>query len=638
MSAADDLLGSDTMETLAVGRQAATDLWVAARSKLRRLFIVFVVGLLGTIYLMRVLIWPVLERDLLARGASVVAITPFDVILLQAKIGIVIGILLALPLFLYYARQPLKERGLYPEGGIAPWKLLGLFVVAVGLFSLGGLYSYEIFFPILFNFLASNALSAGLSPTYSIVDWTQFILMLGLSFGIAAETPLAMGSLTYYDVVPYRTFRSYWKHTVVVIFILGALLTPPDVFTQLMMATPLLVLFAVSLGVSKTVSRFSPRRRRRRALRGPAPEVLDLAELDEAGVRAAPREAFTALSEDQAVDLAGRAIDDGRPDAAKAILARWDEEGGEGGERGEGGDDAVGEATGAADATADTGRSLQDRTAGFLSVLAEEETSQDDIGGYFYDIAFVFDSIRSKGFLLFGLFLAVVISVFTFLYTGGIGRIRNDFIKRLPAAVHPQDIHIVTLHPVEALVFEVKLAVLLGLVTVLPALLYLVWPPLQERGLVRGDRNVFFGWAGALILGLLAGSAFGYLVVAPAVVSYLVWDALQAHLIIAYRVSNFFWLVFFTTVGIGIMLDIPVTMVLFQRAGIVSYRTMRKQWRIVVLGTMFLAAALTPASVLSMVLVAIPVTAFYLLGLLVLWVVTLGGRRDGPRGAQPTGD
>ena len=118
-------------------------------------------------------------------------------------------------------------------------------------------------------------------------------------------------------------------------------------------------------------------------------------------------------------------------------------------------------------------------------------------------------------------------------------------------------------------------------------------------------------------------------------ISYFVWDAVQANMIIAYRVSNFFWLVFFTTVGIGLLADIPVTMLLFHRGGIVSYATMRERWRVVTLGVMALAAGLTPASVLSMVLVAIPVMFAYSIGLGLLWLYTLGGRRPGRGMAGP---
>ena len=208
--AADDVLDRDTRRTLAAGRQSVGDVVSTAQAYGRRLFIVFVVGLLGTIWAMRAWIWPALEADLLAREASIVAITPFDVILLQAKLGIVVGLLLLLPFLLYYAREPLKRRGLYPEEGVATWKLGAIGSMAAVLFGGGTVYAYNLFFPVMFDFLANNAVSAGLAPTYSIVDWTQFILVLGLSFGVAAQLPLVMTALAYADIVPYETFRDKW--------------------------------------------------------------------------------------------------------------------------------------------------------------------------------------------------------------------------------------------------------------------------------------------------------------------------------------------------------------------------------------------------------------------------------------------
>lgn len=708
MSSGGDTLGSDTRETLASGRETATELWVAVRSKLRRVFVVFVIGFIGTFYALRLWIWPVLERDLLARGADIVAITPFDVILLQAKFGIAAGLLLSIPPFLYYARDPLKRRGLYPQGGVASWKLAVIGLLAAGLFAGGVAYSYNLFFPIMFDFLANNALNAGLAPTYSIVDWTQFIFVLALSFGLAAQLPLIMTALAYGEIVSYETFRDKWKYAVLGMFGFGALFSPPDPFTQAMWAGPLLVLYGLSLyltrltvalkrggealdligSIKTNVNRlaaaavlagggawwlltgglrlvnaavlprlppgYRPDPLTTAALLpgagGPIavtltavgigllaavlaalyyawpsledqqrfgdPTAIDLGGLDADGLRAAPAEAFAGLEEEEALGLAREAMEAEEPEQARAILDRYDEVTDEA-EEGEEADEVI-------------EGSVTRGTTGVVNALSEEERSEDEIGGLYYDLAFVADSMRSTAFRIFLVFIVVLVSVFTFLYSGGIGAIKRDFLRRLPEVVRPEEVSVITLHPVEALVFEVKIATLLGAVATLPLLLYYAWPALKERGLASGDRNVFYGWAAALTAGLLAGSALGYFIVAPGVVSYLVYDAFRANLVIAYRVSNFFWLIFFTTVGIGLLVDIPVTMVMFHRAGILTYRTMRSRWRIVILGTMALAAVFTPAGVLSMVLVAIPVTLFYGLGLLILWVITLGGRRERP--------
>ena len=737
----DGALDPDTRRTLAAGRQTIGEVVVAARSYGRRLFIVFVVGLLGTIYAMRAWIWPELEEDLLAEGADLVAITPFDVILLQAKLGIVVGLLMIVPFLLYYAREPLKRRGRYPESGIATWKIAAVAVASFLLFIGGAVYAYNLFFPVMFDFLASNAISAGLAPTYSIVDWTQFILVLGLSFGFAAQLPLVMTALAYAEIVPYETFRDKWKYAIVAMFGFGALFSPPDPFTQLMWAGPLIVLYGISLYLARLAVAL---RRGRDALdlgrdvranasklaagfvvaagvawwaitsgyvllnralpaipadyrpapidpaaalplgpqagpvlvaalvglvvailllayyawpdleprEGPLgePTSIELDGLDAEGVRAAPPEAFADLSEDEVLAHARAAMEADQPEKAQAIFDRYDEvEEMEAAEAADA-DAAEGEAAGAgaaAEAAAATsgetatrpagddpaeGGFLTRRAAGVMDAFTEDETTEEDVGGYAYDIAFVLDSLTSKGFRLFAVFGVVMAAVFFFLYSGGIGAIKNDFLSRLPEVVRPEEVNVITLHPVEALIFEVKISVLLGAVATLPMILYYAWPALKARGIASGDRNVFFGWAAAIFLGLIAGSLLGYFVVAPAVISYFVWDAVQANMIIAYRISNFAWLVFFTTVGIGLLADIPVTMLLFHRGGIVSYRTMQERWRVVTLGVMAFAAVFTPASVLSMVLVAFPVMFAYFVGLGILWVYTLGGRRT-PRGA-----
>jgi sec-independent protein translocase protein TatC len=98
-------------------------------------------------------------------------------------------------------------------------------------------------------------------------------------------------------------------------------------------------------------------------------------------------------------------------------------------------------------------------------------------------------------------------------------------------------------------------------------------------------------------------------------------------MIIAYRITNFFWLIVFTTAGIGVLADIPVLMVLLNTAG-VSYRTMRHRWREITVGILAFAAVFTPAGITTMFLVTVPLLVAYSVGIGVLYVLTLGGRRD----------
>jgi len=698
-------MDEDAARAIQSGRETAGAFLSTLQSRLQRVFIGFVVGLLGGILAMRMVVWPTLEADLTSEGVRIITQTPFDVILLQVKIGLIIGALVALPVLLFSAREELGDRGLINNVPIARWKVASVAVAAVGLFLLGAVYAYYLFFPIMFDFLATNAQRAGLAPHYSIVYWTQFILVLGISFGIAAQLPLVMSALAYSGVVPYEAFRDNWKYAVVIIFAFGGVASPPDPFTQLLWGLPLVSLYGISLYITKVIvtmkrggADLSVRGLARRhwnhalgaavlgalagyafavgggldliddglrgigsayrfggtdpgvvaafggalafvvavlvlvyravavaskAQRSRRPGSIDLGALDAAGVQAAPDEAFADLSEDEAVAIANDAIEAGDREKAGAVLDRFDEVDAKT-------EESEGEGEGEAAAEEESGGVVSQTAAGVADAFTEEETTEDDIGGYYYDLRFVLDSVRSSLFRIFAVFLLTMGGSFYWLYSGGIGTIRADFLARLPENVRAESpLDIITLHPVEALVFEVKVSVLFGAIVTLPMIVYAAFPALKDRKFVGGNRRTVGLWGIATLLGLFGGLALGYAYVAPAIISWLVWDAHLADMVITYRVKSFFWLVILTTAGIGLLADIPISMLLFHRGGIVRYESMRRRWREFAIGTFAFAALFTPDSLYTLFVIAIPVVVAYLIGLAVLWVLTLGGRRSG---------
>ena len=741
-------LDDDTRATLDAGRETAGAMLRSAQKDLQKVFIFFLVGFLGTFYALRLYVWDFLKRITRAQmsaqisgDVSIIAQTPFDVILLQAKIGLVVGVVLAIPSFVYFSRDALKERDLWPSSPVPVWQLVSILAGMVALFVAGVAYGYFVFFPFTFAFLAQNAIAAGFSPTYSIVKWAQFIFLLTASFGLASQLPLAMTGLSYAEIVPYETFRDKWRYAVVGVFAVGALFTPPDPFTQIMWAIPVLALYGISLYLAKVVTtarRGSERMDVRGSLRvhwnviagtaavggvlvyaffarggvgyanqglaaigsdyvvlapssplvlgvyvvlvGAAaatialgyfvyadlddlaiveagvgdPAAIDLGDLDAAGVRAAPPEVFAALDEEAAMAAAGDALDADNAEKAQAIVDRFDADGGADDES----DDA------AADASPGTSAAASDASAGgigdrasragsaFFEVFSDDsdddgetdaEASTDDSGaedddfeGYYTDLRFILDSITSRSFRIVGLFMIVLAGTFGWLYTGGIKRVYDDFLARLPAQVRPEEVlNVVALHPMEALVFEVKLSTIIAALVTLPLIAYYAWPALRDRSLVRHRRRAVFGWTGALTAGLLGGFVLGYTTIAPSIISWLVNDAVVAEMVIAYRITNFFWLIFFTTAGIGLLADVPILMLLLNTAGI-GYGSMRGRWREVTVAVLAFAALFTPADVLTMFLVTIPLMAAYAIGLGLLFVVTLGGRRDlvPPRGVD----
>ena len=738
MSGGSSIVDEDTARTVASGRETVGAMLSTAQDHLRKVFVVFLIGFLASFYALRGVGWPYLKEvtkrqmsATLAEEVQFVAVTPFDVILLQAKIGAIVGIIVALPVLLFYTRDSFRDRSWYPQTGVARWKLAGIGTLAFALFFGGIFYGYMVFFPLMFQFLADNATSAGFQTNYSIVKWTEFVAFLSLSFGLAAELPLAMSGLAYTGIVPYETFRDKWRYAILGIFGFGAVASPPDPFTQIMWAMPLILLYGFSLYLTKivvTLKRGSERLSFGAVVRdnwirvlgtpvlaflavrlfftgggvaavnqqlpaayqlpslsdllglpqtqavlavsgaiaalafvaaflyylmktldetagaaGPAragaPADIDIETLDAGGVRAAPPEAFAEMSEAEAVDYARQAMDEDAPEKAQAVLDRFDElhpedeaeEAEEGDADAEAGDGEEATFPRESDEPSESDNVVQSTAAGMASAFTEDETTEDDIGGWFYDLRFIFESLTSKMMYLVAVFMVVLAGTFMFLYRGGIGFIWDDFLKRLPPEVVGEEareaVNVVTLHPVEALVFEVKISTLLAAVAILPLLLYWSWPAMKERGLASGDRNVFGLWAGTIAVGLVGGSALGYTLVAPSVISWLVADAMRADMIISYRVSNFFWLVFFTTVGIGLLADVPLTMVLFERGDIVSFDAMKDRWREVTIAVFAVAGLVTPDSIYTMFLLAIPLSLAYIVGLGLLWVTTLGGRR-----------
>ncbi|MFC7074965.1 twin-arginine translocase subunit TatC [Haloarcula halophila] len=722
-------IDEDTVKTVQSGRATLGAMLSSAQTHLQKVFIVFVVGMIGTIMGLQYGVWDRLRQDLLysqmdlttQEATSIVAVTPFDVILLQVKIGAVVGILMSVPLLIYFGRDGLRRRGWWPAEHIPAWKLLTFATVSLALFVGGVAYAYELFFPIMFNFLAGDAFDAGFTPQYSIVKWFQFVFMLAVSFGLAAQLPLMMTILSYTEIVPYETFRDKWRYAVMGIFAFGALFSPPDPFTQIMWAAPLCGLYGVSLALAKVAVLFkrsselvstrevalsnwntilggsllsgaaayyllsSPAFQYVQAaeafaaqyssrltgnVQPPAlfglsvegtallfgalfalvggvvvlyvhvlrelsahtapgqhgdPTAIDVDELNAEAIKVAPPEVFEEMTEQEALAHADTALTKGEEEKAGLVLDRWD--------MANEADESDGEEAPEADDTEDDDV-VTSTTAGVLNAFTEDETTEDDVGGYYYDIRFIFDSIASKAFWILGIFGVVMGAAFLFLYQGGIGRIQRTFVSRLPPEM-ANDVGIVTLHPVEHLVFIVKFSTVVGAVAVIPVLMYFAWPALRERGFVVGNRNILAVWGGTMFAALIGGSVLGFLYFAPLTISAIAYDQLQANMVIAYRVSKFGWLVFFLTVGIGLLAEIPVTMFLFHKGGIVPFETMYTRWREVVIAIVAVSAIFSPNGIFTMFIVGIPTALAYLFGLGVLWVYTLGGRRTSERRSEP---
>jgi len=158
------------------------------------------------------------------------------------KVSFFAGILMAMPVILWQLWLFIAP-GLYEHEK----KMVLPFVVGGSLmFLVGVLFAYYVVTPFGFQFLITFG-SFLYTPLINIEDYVGFFTKIMLGFGIAFELPVIAYFLALLGLITDKTLKDYFKYAVVIIFFLAAILTPPDVLTQLLMAGPLILLYGLSI-------------------------------------------------------------------------------------------------------------------------------------------------------------------------------------------------------------------------------------------------------------------------------------------------------------------------------------------------------------------------------------------------------
>jgi len=125
------------------------------------------------------------------------------------------------------------------------------------MFLVGVLFAYYIVTPFGFDFLITFG-SFKFTPLINIEDYVGFFTKIMFGFGLAFELPVFAYFLALLGLVDDRQMTAFFKYAIVIIFIVAALLTPPDVLTQLLMAGPLIILYGLSILIVKLVNPAAP--------------------------------------------------------------------------------------------------------------------------------------------------------------------------------------------------------------------------------------------------------------------------------------------------------------------------------------------------------------------------------------------
>ena len=165
------------------------------------------------------------------------------------KVSFFAGLLLALPVILWQLWLFIAP-GLYEHEK----KMVLPFVIGGSvMFIVGVLFAYYVVTPFGFQFLITFG-SFLYTPLINIEDYVGFFTKIMLGFGIAFEMPVVAYFLGLMGLITDRTLKDFFKYAIVIIFLLAALLTPPDVLTQMLMAGPLILLYGLSILIVRHVN------------------------------------------------------------------------------------------------------------------------------------------------------------------------------------------------------------------------------------------------------------------------------------------------------------------------------------------------------------------------------------------------
>ena len=175
-------------------------------------------------------------------GSNLIAIGVISPFLTPLKMSLILAIYLALPYLLFKIWQ-FTAPALYQH---EKKLVLPLVISSTVLFYLGLFFAFYIVFPVIFNFLSSvGPTSVEFAP--DIQYYLDFILKVSFAFGVAFEVPVATILLIMFNVTTVSQLKKNRPYIIIGAFVIGMLLTPPDVISQILIAIPIWLLFEAGL-------------------------------------------------------------------------------------------------------------------------------------------------------------------------------------------------------------------------------------------------------------------------------------------------------------------------------------------------------------------------------------------------------
>jgi sec-independent protein translocase protein TatC len=195
-------------------------------------------------YIFSFLVAPLLRLE--APDLTLIGTGVPEAFFVKLKVAFIASLFLSLPVILWQIWQFITP-GLFQHEK----RYAGGFVLFGTLFFLlGAWFCYEVIFSVGFSFFLDRYKDFNVRPAIRISEYLSFSSKLMLAFGVVFELPVVAYFLTRIGLIDHRFLIHHFRYAILVIFALAAILTPPDIISQVLLALPLTTLYGVSIAVA----------------------------------------------------------------------------------------------------------------------------------------------------------------------------------------------------------------------------------------------------------------------------------------------------------------------------------------------------------------------------------------------------
>jgi len=186
-------------------------------------------------------------KKALPEGSSLIFLTATEPFFTYMKLGALAAFLVASPI-IFWQFWAFVSPGLYRKEKrlVVPFVLVSCLCFGAGTY-----FGFFLVFPRIFTFLISFGLGGDLAPMLSMGSYLSFSTKLLFAFGLVFELPIIIFFLARIGLVNYQWLAQRRKYALVIGFVVGAILTPPDVFSQVALALPFVILYEIGIWVAR---------------------------------------------------------------------------------------------------------------------------------------------------------------------------------------------------------------------------------------------------------------------------------------------------------------------------------------------------------------------------------------------------